>query len=51
MTGGAGMWLILGVLVLVMTIAAVRSIGQRDDFDEQDIEHLDHQIHGDKPCS
>lgn len=46
MIDGMGMWVILGLLVVVMGVAAVRSVGQPNE-EEQDLEHLDHQLRGD----
>ncbi|MGN6721985.1 MAG: hypothetical protein ACTHJM_05175 [Marmoricola sp.] len=42
-----GLWIVIGAFVLVALVSAVVAVTRKGDEEEHDIEHLDHQIHGD----
>lgn len=42
-----GFWIILGCFVLVAVVSAAIAATRSGDGEEHDIEHLDHQVHGD----
>ena len=42
-----GFWIVLGCFVLVALVTAVVAVTRKGDGEEHDIEHLDHQAHGD----
>ena len=42
-----GFWIVLGCFVLVALVTAVIASTRAGDGAAHDIEHLDHQIHGD----
>lgn len=42
-----GLWIVLGCFILVALVSGVVAATRKGDGEEHDIEHLDHQIHGD----
>lgn len=42
-----GFWIVLGAFIVVALVTAVIAATRKGDGEEHDIEHLDHQIHGD----
>lgn len=42
-----GFWIVLGCFILVALVTAIVAVTRQGDGEEHDIEHLDHQTHGD----
>jgi hypothetical protein len=44
---GAGLWLLLGLVVVIVVISGLMMTFRKGDEEEHDIEHLDHEVRGD----
>jgi hypothetical protein len=44
---GAGLWLLLGLVVVIMVVSGLTMALRKGDGEEHDIEHLDHETRGD----
>lgn len=42
-----GLWLLLGLAVVIMVVSGLTMALRKGDGEEHDIEHLDHEIRGD----
>lgn len=44
---GTAVWLLVGIVIVVILGSVAIFVTRQGDEEEHDIEHLDHQIHGD----
>lgn len=42
-----GLWILLALIVAIVLIAGLTAALRKGDEEEHDIEHLDHETHGD----
>lgn len=44
-----GLWILLALVIVIVVVSGLIATLRKGDDEEHDIEHLDHETHGDSP--